>query len=292
MKKKHIYGSSETIRELRWSDAFDFHAYQQSRGKIDPDFLTWFIGFFEAEGSFCTWQDKRPRQQIEINQKDPKLMFKIKKNLGFGNVTCYERKNEIYWRYQAGSKDHLASIILLFNNNLKSQQKFQMFEKFVFHFNQIHLQNIQVKPNPFPVDLNSAWLSGFLEGDGRFWVTLLSSQSPLKLELRLKFYVTQKGDEALLNQVKHLFHIQSKTYLMSNGHGQKYNRMETSKFDSLCRVRTYLTKYPFRGQRSILIKRWCRCLNYKDPKFDYVISLKALRKLERLVASTKKHASP
>ena len=65
-------------------------------------FLEWFIGFFEDEGSFCHWFDgKKNRCQIEITQKDPRLMYKIKKNLGFGNVCQFTKETDgiFYWRY-------------------------------------------------------------------------------------------------------------------------------------------------------------------------------------------------
>lgn len=79
--------------------------------------------FFEAEGSFTTWFNKKQRFQISITQKDPKLMYKIKISLGFGNVISFTRNNKKYWCYQTSSSKNLKRFILLFNGNLITSKK-------------------------------------------------------------------------------------------------------------------------------------------------------------------------
>lgn len=79
-------GSSETTRE---AFVFNFNQYYQVTGTTKPDkiFLEWFIGFSEGDGSFGlvkfpTQKNlKNQRPVFRINQKEPQILFKIKKNL-------------------------------------------------------------------------------------------------------------------------------------------------------------------------------------------------------------------
>jgi hypothetical protein len=81
------------------------------------------------------------------------------------------------------------------------------------------------------VSLQTAWLSGFLEGDGGFWassqhVTYKLKDSTLSYSVRMKFYITQKGELELLNTE---YNFKFPAYLSQDGHtSYKYNRLESS----------------------------------------------------------------
>lgn len=295
--------SSETTRETifqqnnikngKKNSSFQFEAYFQIRNQTpsSTDFLEWFIGFFEAEGSFSCWLDgKKWRCQIEITQKDPKLMYKIKKKLGFGNTTFFRRNNTTYWRYQVGKADHLRALIFLFNGNLVTDQKSQNFEFFVYQFHKSQKEKpIQIlEKNQKGVSLHTYWLSGFLEGNGGFWATQKKNQKQTKLStgLLIKFYVMQKNELSLLTRIQNVFKISTKVYQLNNGANTvMYNRLETTHRNSLNIIRTYLEMHPFLGQKNILIKRWIRLLDYKEK--NYPLTEKSSQKLRRLVLSTK-----
>lgn len=285
--------SSETTREILLTQ-FNFENYIKfgtPKHKPNPDisFLEWFIGFFEAEGFFCHWFDgKRDRVQIEINQKDPKLMYKIKMHLGFGNVTKYIKNNKIYWRYQTSNYKNLHRFIYLFNGNWITTHKFKMFSEFIQNFNQIYNTKIIVFEKRVKPSLYTSWLSGFLEGDGGFWAQQFNDSKRKKLNsgLKIKFFLTQKNELNLLKQIKILLNIQTKIYQITNGHSFfLYNRLETSQLRSLQILINYLNKYPFKGQRNILIVRWSRLIRYKIN--NYPMSPKSIKKLQRLIESTK-----
>lgn len=297
MYKKNYNDSSETTREIlikqeerslvdKKAKPFNFSNYYtyaniQTKKQVNDDFLIWFIGFFEAEGSFTYWQcAKKKRVQIELTQKDPKLMYKIKKNLGFGNVYSFSKNEKRYWRYQIGSQKHLDAFIFLFNGHFMTQHKYTCFSTFIQNYNQIYNQNVMLlKKNNFDLFQN-AWLSGFLEGDGGFFSSITYKR------FCIKFYLTQKNELTLLNEIKEILHSSNKLGVLKNGQTNvQYNRFETSNLKSLLLLQTYLKKYPFLGQRQILIKRWCRLIDYKIKK--YPMTPKAIEKLKRLVNSTK-----
>ena len=291
--------SSETIREKVITE-FNFINYIKNKPQhikeINIHFLEWFIGFFEAEGSFCSWFDgKKNRCQIEISQKDPKLMFKIKKNLGFGNVTQFSKNKKFYWRYSTSKKDFLISFIYLFiylfNGNLVSNHKKKMFEKFVQNFNKIYNMNFFIFQKNLQPSLNNAWLSGFLEGDGGFYVTYnniikTNIDGSQVYNFKMRFYIIQKNEEKLLIKIKEIFGIPSNIYQIHNGHtSDKYNRLETHQLKCHLLIVTYLDKFPFLGKRNITFFCWKRLLNYRINK--YPITEKSIFKLKCLILAIK-----
>ena len=104
-------GSSETIRKT----TFNFFNYTQNivshHIKINKDFLEWFIGFAEGDGSFIVSNN---RLFFIINQKQQKILYIIKKNLGFGKVSTYKT----YSRYIVADKENIDKLIFIFNGNL------------------------------------------------------------------------------------------------------------------------------------------------------------------------------
>ena len=55
---------------------------------IDSDFLSWFIGFFEGDGHFCS----DGRVKITQSSRDIQVLYRLKTTLGFGVVRkqCFE----------------------------------------------------------------------------------------------------------------------------------------------------------------------------------------------------------
>ena len=62
---------------------------------FDSAFINWFIGFTEGDGSFVRWLETN-KISFVITQKDPKVLYYIKNNLGFGKI--YKCKDS-YYRY-------------------------------------------------------------------------------------------------------------------------------------------------------------------------------------------------
>src|SRR5579875_3292703 len=124
MQNKTTTGSSETIRKT----AFNFSSYRErlvshkSKGKIDPPFLEWFVGFSEGDGSFVV---SKGRLFFIINQKEEKVLHRIRTELGFGKVSTYKT----YSRFIVADRDNIERLIHLFNGNLvlhKTNHRFEL----------------------------------------------------------------------------------------------------------------------------------------------------------------------
>nr|YP_010530152.1 hypothetical protein OOC95_pgp016 [Ulva torta]UXW92250.1 hypothetical protein [Ulva torta] len=290
--------SSETIRETLITE-FNFTDYIQfgapnHKSFIDTTFLEWFIGFFEAEGCFLIWYTKNNSKRfgIEITQKDPKLMYKIKKNLGFGRVTEINFKdNKKYWRFYSSNFENLCRLIILFNGNLITSNKNIQFKLWINEINKIKNKAFIVLERNLEPSFNNSWLSGFLEGDGGFYAKQknfirINKDGSKAYNIKMKFYITQKNEEKLLIKIKELLNISTNIYKISNNISNvKYNRLETSKLESHLLLIKYLDNYPFLGKRFITFSRWKRLLGYRVNK--YPITPKSIIKLKRLILETK-----
>lgn len=294
-------GSSETTREMLYTH-FSFNDYIRfgtPRHIPDPkaSFLEWFIGFFEAEGCFLKWpntnkNDGRDRFGIDISQKDNPLINKIRTRLGFGRVvdSTKPKSEEVHSRYYVHDLDNLKRLIYLFNGNLVTDKRREQFRAWLEAFNKRHGTNIlflETRPEP---TFNNGWLSGFFEGDSGFTANkeIHTNKAGLqRFKVRMRFYITQDGEEPLFAKLKILFKNKNVLYKLTNGRDKKkYNRYEINATESHQIVVRYLTKYPFLGKRQIVVSRWARVLNYRLK--DYPVTKKSIQKLDRLISTFKK----
>jgi LAGLIDADG endonuclease len=296
LEKKSVFYNS--IERFNQTTLFNFDAYIQNgmprHKRLDKPFLEWFIGFFEAEGCFLKWHiNGKSRFGIEITQKDPKLMYKIRTRLGFGRVVQIENQspNRVYWRYYVHDFNKLTGLIWLFNGHLITDKKTTQFSNWLMEINKQKKQHYAVINTKPTVSFNTAWLCGFLEGDGGFWVSSNSviyktKHNSLSYSIRMTFSITQTDEYQLLNQIKILFKIPTKIYQITNSHSsEQYNRLETDLLICHQQIMDYLQTYPFLGQRNILVQRWSRLIGYRTK--NYPITEKSIKKLKQLIKSTK-----
>ena len=144
-------GPSETTREASFNfdlvlskqsfDPFGFvHLFKE---KKDTTFFEWFIGFTEGDGSFALTKEPTKynpdnvRPTFQINQKDPQVLYRIRKELGFGNIILINDKKTgaSYYRYSVNKLECLRYLILLFNGNLVLDKAQSRFSKWVTAYN-------------------------------------------------------------------------------------------------------------------------------------------------------------
>ena len=238
-QNKAKIGSSETTRE-----AFVFNL-DQVLPSFTPligeemekkrTFLEWLIGFIEGDGSFALRKFptlKNPRNlrpSLQINQKEPEVLYKIKKALGFGTVLSVTEKEtgRNYYRYSVYKLCHVKQLIALLNGNLLLHKVERRFANWVTAYNrlcdqraELSLQRalespaeryilqqdlgekITLKQSAIELDLNSAWLAGFTDAEGSFYASLSANKRHATgFRERLKFYISQKGERQLLQKI-------------------------------------------------------------------------------------------
>jgi len=161
--------------------------------KISEDWLNWFIGFSEGDGSFII--DNRNNLQFVITQKDIKVLEMIKNTLTFGRVI---KQGKLTYRFIVEQKILIELIILIFNGNMLLPSRIKRFKVFLEMFNKkaikgkIILSQIEfIKPENEP-SLNNGWLSGFTDAEGCFTISIKKTTG-----FSIRFILSQKHESNL-----------------------------------------------------------------------------------------------
>lgn len=224
-------GSSETIRKT----TLCFTEYKQNlvshKKSINKSFLEWFIGFAEGDGSFLVSNE---RLFFIINQKEEKVLYYIRSNLGFGKVSTYTS----YSRYIVADRKSIDRLIYLFNGNLLLDKTNARFALWLDARNKYSLDEMVYKPKICPTPpvtspvtspsnttkggvINkskicqsvmceslsdffdgNAWLSGFIDAEGCFNVQhTVDKRYTLGFRVRLRFILDQKYEYSILKKI-------------------------------------------------------------------------------------------
>ncbi len=257
---------------------FDFNIFKEKATvrylkQYDNCFLCWFVGFSEGNDSFIV-DNKSNCTFFIINQKDPKVLFYIKENLGFGRVKgpYYQKFSEgkvsEYYRYVVSDKESCYFLSLLFKENLilnKTKKKFNLWEENINYINIINKNENKSKVLNQSVQQNS-WLSGFIDAVACFSAfSVQSIDSVVEKELRIKFSIGQIGERALLLKIKkdlNVGYIESKDILSQDIY-------IISSLLSIPVIIQYLQKYPLHSNKNLSFVKWCKLITrLKDNKQD------------------------
>lgn len=219
--KKHI--SYRTIHN------FDKYYQLNSKcyGKIkqpSSEFLTWFIGFSEGDGSFV--KTKRGDLHFVIIQdtRDKQVLDFIQQELKMGKVLVQGKTTS---RFIIQDKLGLYLISLIFNGNLRTPDKLRSFNAFLEalnrsiqktrgralnRLNQFGLtKDIYINLEPFnktkEITLDDTWLIGFVDAEGSFHVSFSREENN---KYNLLFDLAQKGadnKEMVLDKLVELFKV-------------------------------------------------------------------------------------
>ena len=309
-------GSSETTREAPYLlektvtlvTCFNFQEYvstslPEHKKYLDSSFLEWFIGFSEGDGCFFSRiEDNRVRLSFEIGQKDPQLIHKIRSTLGFGRVSSFTRKSEIYWQYKVEDKKGLQRLMNLFNGNLVLPKKYLQFQHWITTGKAICPPNFSFKFQRVTVSLQTGWLSGFIEAEGCFYAAFrakytsckLKEEKDVKLTQTLKqsewgfdqkFTLTQKdlyGELLVLQEIIMLFQSTGKVHL-----AKKPNcyRIEFCSLKAHAILVSYLTQFPLLGRKKIAFRRWWRIYLQRQKPKNEEFTFKTIIKLKKLCSA-------
>lgn len=231
----------------------------------EQQFLEWFIGFCEGDGSFLK---KKSFPVFLINQADLPLLRKIRTILGFGHVSTFEQNNATYARYTVSGKENVQRLIAIFNGNIQLTIVHQRFSKWVGLYNTIYCNSkypdtepIKVKPCRSATDicLLSSWLSGFFDAEGGFYAGFSSNKAYTHgYQLRLKVYVDKKNEYEVMDRIRELFQV--KTIIIRNKEQALY-KVEIFSNNSLNLAIDYFQNYKLVGKKHLVYAIWKKVVN-------------------------------
>ena len=226
-------GSSETLRKT----TLDF--------KINQDFLQWFCGFSEGDGSFIVSQG---RLFFIINQKEEKILHQIRTNLGFGKVSRYGH----YSRFIVANRKSIDQLISLFNGNLRLHKTHQRFLLWCHARNAYSADRVELIERD-KLD-GGGWLAGFIDAEGCFNVEKQARRLGGQLRTpALRFILDQKGEWDILQEIKTFL---GSGYINRRSECHDMWRYVTSNERSHEKLALYLQRHPLRTLKKVQFLRW------------------------------------
>jgi hypothetical protein len=179
-----------------------FHSHSQS-----INFNYYLAGLIEGDGYIYIPQNSRdnknrliyPSIQICFHAKDLPLALTLQNKLNEGSIS--KKKDKKAYIYTITNKKGLLKIINLINGKLRTN-KISSFNNLIHYFNissQLK-EPIQILPLDNSSLLNNAWLSGFIDADGHFY--LRSSEKnkyPSKIECKFELEQSKNNINTNIN---------------------------------------------------------------------------------------------
>lgn len=226
---------------------------------ISPQFLTWFIGFVEGDGSF----QKDGHLKITQSSTDVQILYRIKTTMGFGTVRIQDRKSNTHCWITNMDQKCAARLTLLFNGNLITNHKLETFKTWVNYWknkknNQEYINLIgsdfilQDKPNPQLISLDNYWLSGFIDADGCWNISISKTQSKKNPAASVRLEVAAQNDSEWVINVSNLLNL---------GRYQKNNVNQcwvVQRRDQLDIMISYIERFPHKTKKSISFNKFCK----------------------------------
>jgi len=208
----------------------DFERYYELNSKCygkfkqpSIDFLNWFIGFSEGDGSFICAKRGDLHFVITQDSRDKQVLDYIQKELNMGKVITQGKTTS---RFVIQDKLGLYLISLIFNGNIRTPDKLRSFNEFLKNLNvsikksrgralkslkEFELttdiyQDIQPLNYTKEISLDDSWLIGFIDAEGCFHVGFSEKNN----SYQLSFDLAQKGadsKEIVLDKFVQLFKV-------------------------------------------------------------------------------------
>ena len=170
---KHCYYNYFNKSKFSTKSSFDFQDFYSVHKYIDPNWLTWFIGFTEGDGGLHTYNNNKSCL-FGLTQKEESILQEVKSVLGFGKVYFDSAANA--YRYRVSTKSDILKLAILFNGKFATKNKIDQLNSCI---NVLNADSVKLtfNPNPFIPTLNDSWLSGFTTAEGSFIVGVVNQKS-------------------------------------------------------------------------------------------------------------------
>jgi LAGLIDADG endonuclease len=192
-----------------------------------PEFLTWFIGFAEGDGSFTKASRGDLYFVITQDTRDKQVLEYIQKELNMGKVINQSKTTS---RFIIQDILGLYLIALIFNGEIRTPSKLNSFnsflnllnhkidrlvdsrklKKFGFLNKEKLFEVIKSYDEVKDLTLNDNWLIGFVDAEGCFHVSFKRNFSSQSSSFRILFDLAQKGEdnkEMILKKLVSLFGV-------------------------------------------------------------------------------------
>ena len=234
------------------------------------NFAAYLAGLIEGDGTIIVPKSIKsekgklnyPSIQIVFNLKDLPLALLIQKELSHGTLT--RKKGVNAYILTINNFDGLILITNLLNNNMRTPKIHALYD--LIDWLNSRFKNINLEKLPLN-NLNlseSAWLSGFIEADGHFYLRTTSNTKYPKVECKLEIsqrQIDHRGNDnfKFLSSIANFLLTEVKPVRL-NRVKPEYRIRTTSLKNNLI-LENYLKFYPLFGSKYLDSIDWLKALN-------------------------------
>jgi hypothetical protein len=269
--------SSETTRET----SFNFNAFRHltniNSDKISDHWLTWFIGFTEGDGAILLTGN---RPYFVLTQKEEDVLHHICEVLGIGYVRHFGK----YSRFMVYKKSDIFVLISIFNGNIFLDKRKTQLKKW------LNAMDISYINSNFVPCLHDGWISGFVDAEGCFNVTLFRrKEMTLGYQVKLRFMIDQSESLDNMRTLKDILSLILTNRKLKKGAIGNMHRIETSSFNKLPLIINYIITFPLKTKKKESFDKWLEVynmtLNKEHLQEKGLDRIKALSKKVNLITS-------
>ena len=229
--------SSETTCET----SFNFSVFRDNFTNeefISDDWLSWFIGFSEGDGAFITYKDSCT---FVITQKEKAILNHIKDTLNIGYVKDFGK----FHRFIVRDKESIRILIYIFNGNIFLDKRKVELDKWLNIFN-ITKKNNNVLPTVY-----DAWLSGLIDAEGCFNVTLFKRKAmTLRYQVKLRFMIDQK------DSLDNMLYLKNILNLFITFRSKTMHRIESNSIVKVPFIISYIENFKLKTKKKESYEKW------------------------------------
>jgi len=272
-------------------------------------FEQWLVGFTDGDGNFSiTHQGDKWGLSYKLAQSSYNfiVLYFIKKQLGVGSVTKDGTKGQFFIRDRIKIETVLLPIFDKYPLLTSKSFDYMKFRKALYVLNDksltkqdrnvklLYLKSYELPSNyrspawngvDFPLKnryslnnvVNKAWLIGFIEAEGSFYLTNKDSKRIVH-----GFGITQKLDEIILQAIALILHISNPVRYKEI---HNYYILDTTNSRAIENIIVYF-RDTMKGVKSLEYKIWAR--SYSKNKGDYLKLEKIRDMVRKLRKSTNK----
>lgn len=250
--------------------------YKDYKDLFNLKISSYLAGLIEGDGAIIVPKTERsakgrinyPSIQIVFNLKDLPLALMIQKEIKNGSIS--RKKGVNAYILTINSYDGLILLTSLINGNMRTPKIYSLYNLIDFLNLKFEEINISKKPlNDNPLDSN-AWLSGFIEADGHFFVrTTSNSKVECKFELsQRQIDHTDRTNLSFLEIIANFLHSSVKAVRVDKPKPEY--RVRTINLKGNLVLENYLNTFPLFGSKYLNYKDWIKVLDrFKSGQFKH-----------------------
>ena len=266
--------SSETTRKTSFNFSNFWKEININEKQISKDWLSWFIGFSEGDAAFLTYKNSCT---FVITQKEERILYHIRDTLQIGMVKNFGK----FSRYIVRDNKSIKILINLFNGNIVLDKRKTQLNKWLIIFNISEINN-----NIMPT-LKDAWISGLIDAEGCFNVTLFKRKAmSLGYQVKLRFMIDQKDSLNTMIYLKDLLNL-NLTWKLKSNDINKMCRVESNSFIKVSTIINYLNNFSLKTKKMDSFNKWKEvyCMVLNKEHLD-LYGLHKIRKLSKEINLT------